>query len=124
MSKCIYKNLGGYCTKYSDEVVREPCVEGPCGDEILPLNMDEAAALVKAKAEGRLVVLGEPRKPLVWGDESHDSCLCPDCGFDLMGLYGCEQIVVNCPKCGQYVDATKAITRAEAEAALGGGGDD
>lgn len=87
-------------------------------------RLDEAAALVKARDEGRAVVLDMPRKPLVWGDDEHETCICPDCGADLMGIpYGEQRMVLQCPACGQYLDATKAITRAEAEAALGGGGD-
>lgn len=87
-------------------------------------RLDEAAALVKAGDEGRVVELDTPRKPLVWGDDDHETCLCPDCGADLMGIpYGEQRMVLQCPVCGQYLDATKAITRAEAEAAIGGGGD-
>lgn len=36
MAECIYKTHDGYCTKHSDDTVREPCVEGPCGDERMP----------------------------------------------------------------------------------------
>ena len=66
------------------------------------------------------VVLNMPRKPLVWGDDDHETCLCPDCGADLMGLPYGERMILQCPVCGQYLDATKIITRAEAEAAIGG----
>jgi endogenous inhibitor of DNA gyrase (YacG/DUF329 family) len=66
------------------------------------------------------VVLDMPRKPLVWGDDDQDTCLCPDCGKDLMGIPYGERMVLQCPECGQYLDATKAITRAEAEEALRG----
>lgn len=83
--------------------------------------VEDLAALVKARDEGRVVVLDMPRKPLVWGDNDHDTCLCPDCGEDLMGIPYGERMVLQCPACGQYLDATKIITRAEAEAALGDG---
>ena len=66
------------------------------------------------------MVLDMPSKPLVWGDDDRDTCLCPDCGKDLMGIPYGERMVLQCPECGQYLDATKAITRAEAEAALEG----
>lgn len=33
MAECIYKTHDGYCTKHSDDVVEEWCVEGPCDDE-------------------------------------------------------------------------------------------
>lgn len=36
MTDCIYKTCDGYCTKHSDGIVREPCVEGPCNDEWSP----------------------------------------------------------------------------------------
>ena len=84
---------------------------------------EEIEALVKAQHEGLVVVLATPRKPLVWGDDDHETCLCPDCGADLMGIHYGERMILQCPVCGQYVDTTEAITRAEAEAALGGGGD-
>ena len=76
--------------------------------------------LAQADREGRCVVLDMPRKPLVWGDDDQDTCLCPDCGKDLMGIPYGERMVLQCPECGQYLDATKAITRAEAEEALRG----
>ena len=78
---------------------------------------EEIEALVKAQHEGLVVVLATPRKPLVWGDDDHETCLCPDCGADLMGIHYGERMILQCPVCGQYVDTTEAITRAEAEAA-------
>lgn len=87
------------------------------------ITIEELSALVKARDEGLVVVLDEPHKPLVWGDDKHDTCLCPDCGEDLMGIPYGERMILQCPECGQYVDAAKVLTRAEAEAALGGGGD-
>lgn len=74
--------------------------------------------LAQADREGRCVVLNMPRKPLVWGDDDQNTCLCPYCGRDLMGTPYGERMVLQCPECGQYLDATKIITRAEAEAAL------
>ena len=32
MSECIYKTKDGFCTKFSDDEVKECCVEGPCCD--------------------------------------------------------------------------------------------
>lgn len=74
--------------------------------------------LAEADREGRCVVLNMPRKPLVWGDDDQNTCLCPYCGKDLMGIPYGERMVLQCPECGQYLDATKVITREEAEAAL------
>lgn len=80
------------------------------------------AELVQAEKDGRLAILDEPRKPLVWGDDNHDTILCPSCEHDLMGGFpeadSCETPMYQCPYCGQPIDGTKALTREEAEAAL------
>lgn len=73
--------------------------------------------LAQADRERRCVVLDMPREPLVWGDDDQNTCLCPYCGKDLMGIPYGERMVLQCPECGQYLDATKVITHAEAEAA-------
>lgn len=36
MAECVYKTYDGYCTKHSDDVVKEWCLEGPCTDERMP----------------------------------------------------------------------------------------
>ena len=82
---------------------------------IEPYRLSE---LVKAEKEGRLVVLNIPRKPLVWGDDEQNTCLCPDCGKDLMGIPYGERRVLQCPECGQYLDAAKIVTHKEAQEAL------
>lgn len=98
-------------------VDRLAAIEEILGDEY---DIDRLHELTQADREGLCVVLDMPRKPLVWGDDDRDTCLCPDCGKDLMGIPYGERMVLQCPECGQYLDATKAITRAEAEAALEG----
>lgn len=98
-------------------VDRLAAIEEILGDEY---DIDRLHELTQADREGRCVVLDMPRKPLVWGDDDQDTCLCPDCGKDLMGIPYGERMVLQCPECGQYLDATKAITRAEAEEALRG----
>lgn len=90
-------------------------IEDILGDEY---DLDRLRELVQADREGRCVVLNMPRKPLVWGDDDQNACLCPYCGRDLMGIPYGERMVLQCPECGQYLDVTKIITRAEAEAAL------
>ena len=96
---------------------RLAAIEEILGDEY---DIDRLHELTQADREGLCVVLDMPRKPLVWGDDDQDTCLCPDCGKDLMGIPYGERMVLQCPECGQYLDATKAITRAEAEEALRG----
>lgn len=92
-------------------VDRLSAIEDILGDEY---DLDRLRELVQADREGRCVVLNMPRKPLVWGDDNQNTCLCPYCGKDLMGIPYGERMVLQCPECGQYLDATKVITRAEA----------
>lgn len=98
-----------------DAVLRLAAIEDILGDEY---DLDRLRELVQADREERCVVLNMPRKPLVWGDDDQNTCLCPYCGRDLMGIPYGERMVLQCPECGQYLDVTKIITRAEAEAAL------
>ena len=86
--------------------------------QLLGITPDRLRELAQADREGRCVVLNMPRKPLVWGDDDQNACLCPYCGRDLMGIPYGERMVLQCPECGQYLDVTKIITRAEAETAL------
>lgn len=82
----------------------------------------ELMRMCEAKQDGRLVVLDEPRQPLVWGDDDHNTILCPNCDRDLMGGFpfalSCEGEMFQCPYCGQPIDGTKSVTREETEAAL------
>lgn len=75
----------------------------------------------RLKAEGRVVVLPEPRLPLVWGDENHDTILCPCCKRDLMGGYLLDHHdhpMYQCPHCGQPIDDTASISTEDAEKAI------
>ena len=81
-------------------------------------GIDRLRELAQTDKDGRCVVLDMPREPLVWGDDDQNACLCPYCGKDLMGIPYGERMVLQCPECGQYLDATKVITRDEAEDAL------
>lgn len=64
--------------------------------------------LAEADKTGRLVVLGHPRRRVMWGDVEPDRLLCPECGNDLAGGFP-EQAsanleMVNCPYCGEYLN--------------------
>ena len=89
--------------------------------------IDHIRGLLQAEQDGRLVVLDEPMRPLVWGDKEHDTILCPRCLCDLMGGFeyapSCETVMFQCPHCGQPIKSDKAIDmdQSEAEAALKGG---
>lgn len=96
----------------TQEVIdRLAAIEDILGDKY---DLDRLRELVQADREGRCVMLNMPRKHLVWGDDDKNTCLCPYCGKDLMGIPYGERMVLQCPECGQYLDATKVITRAEA----------
>lgn len=76
-------------------------------------------ALMEADKDGRLVVLGHPRRRVMWGDVEPDRLLCPECGNDLAGGF-LEQAsanleMVNCPYCGEYLNLGR---KTEAEKAL------
>lgn len=75
--------------------------------------------LAEADKDGRLVVLGHPRRRVMWGDVEPDRLLCPECGNDLAGGFP-EQAsanleMVNCPYCGEYLNLGR---KTEAEKAL------
>ena len=81
--------------------------------------LDRFRQLVKADKDGRLVVLGHPRRRVMWGDVEPDRLLCPECGNDLAGGFT-EQAsanleMVNCPYCGEYLNLGR---KTEAEKAL------
>lgn len=69
----------------------------------------------EAKQQGRLVVLDKPMLPLVWGDDNHETILCPNCNNDLMGGFqfaeDCETVMFQCPYCGQPIDTTKTVEK-------------
>ena len=84
---------------------------------LTPDDLPRAAELYRAEKEGLCVMLDTPRKPLIW-DDDHEAIRCPDCGADLMGIPYGERMALQCPECGEYIDATKTLTRSEAEVAL------
>ena len=86
------------------------------------LTVERAAELGKADREGRVIILQYSVKPLVWGDDAHETVLCPTCGRDLMGEFDDESaghpIMYQCCYCGESVDSKTIISREEAEKAL------
>lgn len=86
------------CTQTA--VDRLASIEDILGDEY---DLDRLRELAQADREGRCVVLNMPRKPLVWGDDDQNTCLCPYCGKDLMGIPYGGRMVLQCPECGQLV---------------------
>ena len=86
------------------------------------LTVERAAELGKADREGRVIILQYSVKPLVWGDNAHETVLCPTCGHDLMGKFDDESaghpIMYQCCYCGESVDSKTIISREEAEKAL------
>ena len=97
--------------------------------QVLRTTPDHLRDLLQAEQDGRLVVLDEPMRPLVWGDKEHGTILCPRCLCDLMGGFeyapSCETVMFQCPHCGQPIKSDKAIDmeQSEAEAALAQKGD-
>lgn len=89
-------------------------------DRYVDFELDEAAELSRykqAEKEGRLVILDAPMVPVAEdSDPLSSDVFCPRCGENLSGAYADEErILLQCFKCGQYIDGTKAMTYAEAE---------
>ena len=135
LTDCAQGYCEMYCKKYmlcfedpedcifKDEIKLYDAIKSIEG--IVPF--DRLLELACADKAGRLVVLDEPMRPLVWGDKEHDTILCPRCLCDLMGGFeyapSCETVMFQCPHCGQPINSGKAIDmeQSEAEAALKGG---
>ena len=73
-------------------------------------------------------IMALPYKPfpvVLSEDENNSDVFCPFCDTDLSGnYYGGDYEppkIVSCFGCGTWLDATKAITKEEAEEALKGG---
>lgn len=83
----------------------------------IPIN--RLRELAQAEKEGRLVVLSEPMKPMVYKPNDTD-VYCPSCGESLSGgwpLSDADDLrkLCQCPNCGQSIDDTRCEA---AEAAL------
>lgn len=106
------------------------CMGCPIPEGVTDEEVAEALERPKAKAEGRLVVLSTPMIPLVQSDDPMDSDVyCPACGNTLSGGWpdyhpDQEWTMCQCFHCGQSIDDTKVLTKAEAEQALKNGGEE
>ena len=83
----------------------------------IPIN--RLRELAQAEKEGRLVVLSEPMKPMVYKPNDTD-VYCPSCGESLSGGWPLSDTddlrkLCQCPNCGQSIDDTRCEA---AEAAL------
>ena len=87
--------------------------------QILGVTPGRLRELAQAEKEGRLVVLSEPMKPMVYKPNDTD-VYCPSCGESLSGgwpLSDADDLrkLCQCPNCGQSIDDTRCEA---AEAAL------
>lgn len=87
--------------------------------QALGMSPDRLRELAQAEKEGRLVVLSEPMKPMVYKPNDTD-VYCPSCGESLSGgwpLSDADDLrkLCQCPNCGQSIDDTRCEA---AEAAL------
>lgn len=82
------------------------------GIGLVALDKRRAAEIQEAEAEGRVQILPEAPKPLVWGSAEHDQVLCPSCGSDLMGGFELDEDgsaeMIQCPHCGQFINERAA----------------
>lgn len=79
-------------------------------------SLDPIKELLRADQEGRVVILNSPRMPVVTGLSAHNTDVyCPHCKKNLSGIIGDEwiedQMVLQCPVCGTYLDATQMSER-------------
>ena len=110
------------CAKDNQSIIAETECQELQAYRATGLTVERAAELGKADREGRVIILQYSGKPLVWGDDAHETVLCPTCGRDLMGEFDDESaghpIMYQCCYCGESVDSKTIISREEAEKAL------
>lgn len=96
------------CTQTAVDRLAE--IEDILGNEY---NLDRLSELVKADREGRIAILSEPMKPLVYKPNDTD-VYCPNCGETLSGGWplsdadDCRKIY-QCFYCGQSIDTEKCV---------------
>lgn len=71
-------------------------------------DLDRIKELVKADREGRIAILSEPMKPMVYKPNDTD-VYCPNCGETLSGGWPLvdwedSRRMYQCPYCGQSID--------------------
>lgn len=98
-----------------DAVRRLQEIENILGDTY---DLDHLRDLVEADKNGRLAILSEPMKPIVFKPNDTD-VYCPKCGTTLSGGWELSDAddgrkMVQCPKCGQPIDDTKCEPASEA----------
>ena len=111
----VFQRLAAYeDTGMTPEQIRNAQDTLQCFDNI---GIKRGNEIVKAEEDGRLVVLDEALRPLVWGDADHDTILCPRCLNDLMGGFDfapdADTKMFQCPYCGCPVDPTRVDPFAE-----------
>lgn len=82
------------------------------GKEWIESNHDEVEVYYKLreiedKMEQGTLIEVKDRKPLMWGKDG-DTIHCQHCGEDLMGVFDGETEVIQCPKCGSFVNSLVA----------------
>ena len=92
--------------------------------QALGMSPDRLRELAQAEKEGRLVVLSEPMKPMVYKPNDTD-VYCPSCGESLSGgwpLSDADDLrkLCQCPNCGQSIDDTRCEAAEAALDAMGG----
>lgn len=96
------------CTQTAVDRLAE--IEDILGNEY---NLDRLSELVKADREGRIAILSEPMKPLVY-KPNDTNVYCPNCGETLSGGWplsdadDCRKIY-QCFYCGQSIDTEKCV---------------
>lgn len=103
------------CEQFGEGVDRLGQIEDILGDTY---DLDRLRELVEADKDGRIAILSEPMKPMVYKPNDTD-VYCPKCGNTLSGGWelsdaGDCRKMVQCPKCGQAIDDTKCEPTAEA----------
>lgn len=104
---------------------QKSCAFAPCDNECngchnVEMYDDQIEAIADhLLANGVIVPLFKPIAVMTDGTEFNTDVYCPYCGTNLSGLYGEEPPnIISCYVCGEYLDDTKSITKAEAEKAL------